>query len=159
MTFLAYPIINAYLYHTAPLQCNLYDVCYFCPYRKEKLLYFFHSCLKKSITQLLSFQEEMSISRVHPLNRTEFDLVIFPVRHVLHSPHMSWLNLTVLNPTAPCCIMANLYLSPPLPGELTFPEGCAPSAHRQACHAPLGAHHTTDSSWQAVMAANKEPAV
>lgn len=37
----------------------------------------------------------------------------FSMRRVLHSPHTSWLNLTVLNPTAPCCIMANLYLSPP----------------------------------------------
>lgn len=37
----------------------------------------------------------------------------FSVHRVLHSPHTSWLNLTVLNPTAPCCIMANLYLSPP----------------------------------------------
>lgn len=35
------------------------------------------------------------------------------VRRVLHLPHMSWLNLAVLNPTAPCCITANLYLSPP----------------------------------------------
>lgn len=82
----------------------------------------------------------------------------FSMHRVLHSPQTSWLNLAVLNPTAPCCIMANLYLSPP-PGELTFPEGGAPSAHRQACHAPIGAHHATDSSWQAVMAANKEPPV
>lgn len=37
----------------------------------------------------------------------------FSVHLVLHSPHTSWLNLAVLNPTAPCCITANLYLSPP----------------------------------------------
>lgn len=37
----------------------------------------------------------------------------FSVCRVLHSPHMSWLNLAVLNPTAPCCITVNLYLSPP----------------------------------------------
>lgn len=27
--------------------------------------------------------------------------------------HMSWLNLSLLNPTVPCCIVTNLYLSPP----------------------------------------------
>lgn len=40
----------------------------------------------------------------------------FSMYLVLHSPHMSWLNLAVPNPTAPCCIMANLYLSPPVWG-------------------------------------------
>ena len=57
------------------------------------------------------------------------------------------------NATVPCCIVTNLYLFSPT-GELTFPEGCAPSAYRRACHAPLGAHHATDPSWQAVLAAD-----
>lgn len=64
------------------------------------------------------------------------------------STGITWADLTSL--LVPCGIVTNLYLPPPPPhppaAELTFPQGCAPSAHRQARHAPLGAHHAPDPS-------------
>lgn len=89
------------------------------PCRKERDL-LFHSCLNIShlihVTVLSEKQDgkgiyfSTSCAFIKPWQIWSHH---FSVHVVLHSPHTSWLNFAVLNPTAPCCITANLYLSPP----------------------------------------------